>query len=105
HREHALAQRAATAHGRSQRGARAADGDFRGAARHLKLTRRARAGVPSHAGKCDPDLRGQIWPSVADRGWRRPDYLEARHTSGAGGVPTAWAPPAPSEASWSANHD
>src|SRR5262249_38992148 len=98
-------RRGAGAHARTERVVGAADGDFRGAARHLKLTRRARAGVPSHAGKCDPDLRGQIWPSVAHRGWRPPDYLEARHTSGVGGVPTAWAPPAPAEATWSANRD
>ena len=60
HREHPAAQRAAPAHGRSERGAGAADRDLGGAAGHLQLARRAGAGVPGHAGERDADLRGQV---------------------------------------------
>ena len=42
------------------RGAGAADRDLGGAAGHLKLARRAGAGVPGHAGERDAHLRGQV---------------------------------------------
>ena len=63
HREHAPAQRIA-------RVAAAADGDLGGAAGHLELARRPGAGVPSHAGECDPasarPSSGILWLSEAD---------------------------------------
>ena len=48
------------AHGRSDRGAGAADGDLGGAAGHLQFARRVGAGVPGHAGERDAHLRGQV---------------------------------------------
>ena len=51
---------------RTRRGAGAAGGDLGGAAGHLKLARRAGAGVPGHAGERDAHLRGQL---------RHADYL------------------------------
>ena len=62
HRERAAAQRAAPAHRRSHRVAGAADGDVGGAAGHLKLARRAGAGVRRHAGEC---RRASATPNLA----------------------------------------
>ena len=58
HREHPPAQRAAPAHRRSERGARAADRDLGGAAGHHQLAGRTGAGVQDHAGERDAHLRG-----------------------------------------------
>ena len=45
------------AHARARRVAGAADGDLRGAERHLQFARRAGAGLPGHAGECHAHLR------------------------------------------------
>ena len=67
HREHAAAQRAAPAHGRSDRGAGAADGDV-GSAEESSLVRPASLSrCSSHAGERDPDLRRQVRHSVPVR--------------------------------------
>ncbi len=52
-RERAAVRRGAGAHARAHRVAGAADGDVRGAQRHLELARRAGAGVPGHARERD----------------------------------------------------
>src|SRR6516162_2782298 len=57
HREHAPAQRAARIAG-------AADGNVRGPSGHLKLARRARAGVHDNAAKRPADLRSRHRQSV-----------------------------------------
>ena len=58
------------------------------ARRHLKLARRARARVPGDAGERDAHLRSQIWNPDPVRGRRRPDRLEARHTTGVRQIPS-----------------
>jgi hypothetical protein len=64
HREHASAQRAAPADGRSVGGSGAANGDLRGASGHLKLAWGAGASLSGNAAKFSPHLSGQIWPNV-----------------------------------------
>ena len=51
-------RRGAGADARTKRGAGAANGNLRGARRHLDLTWRAGAGLPDHAGECSAHLRG-----------------------------------------------
>ena len=76
HRERAAAQRIAPAHRRSDRVAGAADGDVRGPQGHLQLAGRVGTGVPDHAGKCDPHLRGRTsvqcysWMATCSGAWR-----------------------------------
>src|SRR5262249_2148129 len=96
-------QRAAATHRRSERIAGAAERGVPGVADDLQFDRRAGAGVPGHFGKRNADLRRQIWIAVPDRKFRCPDYLKARHTSGVGGVPKAWASPATVESDKPAN--
>src|SRR5262249_25527441 len=97
HREYPSPQRAAATHRRSERIAGAADRGLPGVADDLQFDRRVGAGLPGHFGKRNADLRCQIWIAVPDRKWRWPDYLEARHTRGVGGVPKAWAAPPTAE--------
>ena len=66
-----LHDQATGAHARALRGAGAADGDLGGAAGHLQLARRTRAGVPGHVGERDAPLRSEIWPTCSStRGYQ-----------------------------------
>ena len=60
HRERAAVRGRAGAHTRALRDAGAADGDLRGAAGHLQLDRRTRAGVRDDPGQGHGHLRGQV---------------------------------------------
>ena len=70
HREHAAAQRIASAHGRSHRIAGAADRNVGSAERHQFVARRAGTGISGHAGECRQNLPSQVrlYASIRWRG-------------------------------------
>ena len=66
-RERAPVRASAVAHARVQRVVRAANGNLRGIARHLRVGRRIGAGLRDHAGECDQAVQRELWRHVASR--------------------------------------